>query len=376
MSRNNNMRTFVSHTIAAAVILTACHHSPATIAGSEASAADTLATDTPRVVTVAMTGDIMMGTLFPRERLPIDSGRHIFDDPAPVLRGADVTCGNLEGTMAYSGRPRKNMASPLAFAFMMPPHFAPRLVEAGYDFVGLANNHICDFWQECMTSTERALDAVGIGYAGANDPAGKLTYRESCVSEIGGIKYGFCAFSHEDYTVRLQDTARVRRIITDLRQRCDYVIVCFHGGCEGTVARHLPDGVEWFHGDNRGHLRQFAHFCVDLGADIVYGHGPHVCRAIELYNGHLIAYSLGNFCTTGMGVAGATGYAPVLTARLDRQGRFIDGKIHSFLQQPMQGPKTDPRNLAAHDIATLTDDDIRPNLLNIAPDGTITPRNN
>ena len=325
-----------------------------------------------RIVTIAMTGDIMMGSLYPNERLPQDSGRHIFSDPAPLLRQADVACGNLEGTMAYHGKPRKNPSSPLAFMFMMPPHFAPRLVEAGYDFVGLANNHIYDFWEACITTTEQALDAVGMGYAGANDPSGKNHHREMCIRELGGVKYGFAAFSHEDYTVRLQDTARVHRIIQSLRTQCDYVIVCFHGGREGTVARHLPDEVEYFQGDDRGHLRKFTHQCIDWGADIVYGHGPHVCRAIELYNGHLIAYSLGNFCTTGMGVAGATGYAPVLVARLDRNGMFVDGKIHSFLQQPMQGPKTDPGHHAAREIAELTEADISPNLLNIAPDGTIT----
>lgn len=322
-------------------------------------------------VTIAMTGDIMMGSIYPKERLPIDSARHIFDDVAPLLRQADVACGNLEGTFAYSGTPRKNPASKLAFMFMMPPHFAPRLVEAGYDFVGLANNHIYDFWEPCITTTEQALDAVGMGYAGAKDPNGKNQHQEMCIKQLNGVKYGFCAFCHEDYTVRLQDTASVHRIIKTLRSQCDYVIVSFHGGNEGTIARHLPDEIEYFHGDDRGHLRRFTHLCIDWGADVVYGHGPHVCRAIELYKGHLIAYSLGNFCTTGMGVAGATGYAPVLIAQLDQDGKFIGGQIHSFLQQPMLGPKTDTEHHAAKEIAELTQADIQPSLLEISADGVI-----
>lgn len=354
-----------------ALLLVGCNQvqkAPAT-GGNEAASHPQ---DSVSPVTIAMTGDIMMGSLYPRERLPQDSARHIFDDVAPLLRQADVACGNLEGTFAYQGSPRKNPASRLAFMFMMPPHFAPRLAEAGYDFLGLANNHIYDFWEPCITTTEQALDAAGLGYAGAKDPQGRNHHQEMCVRNINGKTYGFCAFSHEDYTVRMQDTAAVHRIISTLRSRCDYVIVCFHGGNEGTVARHLPDEVEYFHGDDRGHLRVFTHLCIDWGADIVYGHGPHVCRAVELYKGHLIAYSLGNFCTTGMGVAGATGFAPVLIARLDGQGRFIDGKIHSFLQQPMEGPKTDPQYHAAREIADLTQADIRPSLLDISPQGDIS----
>ena len=54
---------------------------------------------------------------------------------------------------------------------------------------------------------------------------------------------------------------------------------------------------------------------------------------------------------------------------------FIDGKIHSFIQQPGVGPKTDPTNAAAKEIRSLTDSDISNSQLTISDDGTIT-RNN
>jgi len=38
---------------------------------------------------------------------------------------------------------------------------------------------------------------------------------------------------------------------------------------------------------------------VDAGADIVFGHGPHVTRAIDIYKGKFIAYSMGDFATYG-----------------------------------------------------------------------------
>ena len=195
---------------------------------------------------------------------------------------------------------------------------------------------------------------------------------ETSIREINGVKYGFCAFGHEEYSLRTQDTATVKRVVTDLRKQCDLLIVCFHGGSEGTSARHVPQGKEYFHGMDRGDVRQFTHMCVDCGADIVYGNGPHVPRAMELYNGHLIAYSLGNFATIGMGISAQVGYAPLLVVRVDGNGKFVGGKIHSFIQPGRIGPRADAQHRAARDIWSLTQEDIKDNRLIIADDGTIT----
>ena len=65
----------------------------------------------------------------------------------------------------------------------------------------------------------------------------------------------------------------------------------------------------------------------------------------------------------------------MLEAHINGKGMFIDGKIHSFIQQPGVGPKTDPTNAAAKEIRSLTDSDISNSQLTISDDGTIT-RNN
>ena len=245
--------------------------------------------------------------------------------------------------------------------------------------MGLANNHIYDFFDEAMTQTEQNLQKAGLGYAGAKDPTGKNPHQEYCTKSFtlpsgDSIKVGFSAFGHEDYSLRTRDTATVKRIVKTLKEEllCDIVILSFHGGKEGSGARHLPYGSENFYGDERGFLRDFAHFAIDCGADVIYGHGPHVVRAVELYKDRFIAYSLGNFCTAGMGTSGLVGYAPLVRIRIDDKGKFIDGKIHSFLQLPMKGPKTDARNTVAKEIASLTKEDIKDSVLDIAEDGTIT----
>ena len=67
-----------------------------------------------------------------------------------------------------------------------------------------------------------------------------------------------------------------------------------------------------------------------------------------------------------------TAYAPLLVARLDKDGKFVDGKIHSFIQYRDKGPRLDTTNSVAKEIRSLTEEDIKDNHLNIADDGTIT----
>lgn len=348
--------------VAATLLLTTCL---LTMAQANDAASDSVTPKFKGTIAIAMTGDIMTGSILPERDLPPNEGRDIFIDCDSILRSADVACGNLEGVLADKGKTRKRPGR-LSFSFMMPTKSVQLLVDAGYDFMGIANNHINDFYHVCVLSTIKTLTDNGIGVAGTKDC-------ETSIREIKGVKYGFCAFGHESYTLRTQDTTTVKRIVKKLRAECDIVIVCFHGGSEGLDQRHLPNGTEYFYGADRGNLRQFAHLCIDNGADIVYGHGPHVPRAMELYKGHLIAYSLGNFATPrGMKLHEQTAYAPLLVANLNAEGKLVDAKIHSFIQYRDKGPRRDLENKVAKEIRSLTIDDIKDNRLLIADDGTIT----
>ena len=319
------------------------------------------------LLTIAMCGDIMMGTTYPTVRLPQNDGADIFSDVKQLFLDADLAAGNLEGVICEGGTCTKNTGKANNYAFRMPESYAHLLKEAGFDHLNLANNHTNDFGAFGMSRTKQILDEQGIAYTGLPDC-------ESAVIEKGGVRYGVCSFGHNSYTLKHTDTATVTRILTALRPRCDIMIVSFHGGAEGTKNTHLPVGTEYYLGENRGDLRTFAHHCIDLGADIVFGHGPHVTRAVELYNDRIIAYSLGNFCTTyGINVAGLTGHAPVLVARITRDGRFVEGRIHSFIQSPGTGPKTDPEDKVAQQMRSLSLTDFRGQCgLDISDNGTLT----
>ena len=318
-----------------------------------------------QTLNIAMTGDIMMGTTYPSIMLPANDGRDLFRDAKDILTGADLTVGNLEGAICDGGRSTKG-TGPNSYAFRTPTSYGHLLKEAGFDFLSMANNHANDFGLEGIESTERVLEEQGILFSGID---GRI---ESAVIERKGLKIGLCAFGHNSYTLKHTDLNTVGRIVDDLVERCDLVIVSFHGGAEGRTKNHLPNGPETFLGENRGSLRQLAHFCIDHGADVVYGHGPHVVRAIEVYKDRFIAYSLGNFCTPyNVSLTGISGYAPVVEININADGSFIDGKIHSFLQTRGIGPRKDDAGSVAREIRNLSNADIPQSQATIDAQGNI-----
>ena len=319
----------------------------------------------PDTLTIAMTGDIMMGTTYPSVMLPANDGKNLFRDVKDLLVNADLAVGNLEGALCDGGQSTKKVSN-VSYAFRMPTRFAPLLKDAGFDFLSMANNHANDFGTEGIESTERCLKEQDIRFSGI---AGRV---RSAVVERNGVRYGLCAFGHNGYTMKHNDLSLVKDVIDELRQQSDIVVVSFHGGAEGQSYSHLPQGREIFLNEDRGSLREFAHFCIDNGADVVYGHGPHVVRCVEVYQGRFIAYSLGNFCTPyGISLKGISGYAPVVTIQIGNDGRFLNGKIHSFIQQRGIGPRKDETNAVPRQMKMLSDADVPQSMARIDNKGNI-----
>ncbi len=320
----------------------------------------------PDTMTIAMCGDIMMGTTYPEIQLPPNDGRDLFKDTKPITQRADLAVGNLEGTLCDDGNSRKS-PGPNSYSFRTPTKYGVNLTDAGYDFLSMANNHAMDFSDHGADITEQTLDSQGIAYCGIKGR------KEYAIVERNGVRYGICAFGHNSYTLKHTELATVKRIISKLRQQCDILVVSFHGGAEGADRNHLPKGQESFLGENRGNLRQFTHYAIDLGADVVYGHGPHVTRCVEVYKNKFIAFSLGNFCTPyGMSLTGIKAYAPVIEIKIDNHGNFLCGKIHSFIQQKGVGPRTDSSHSVAREMKRLTEADIENPCFTIDNEGNIT----
>lgn len=364
----------------AASVMTACGNTsaqPMAADGAEIPLCDSgavLPESEAVTVTLAFVGDVMMGTTFPDSidgsHLPPENGRRLFDDAAPILRRADVACGNLEGTLLDGVGRRRPMRNPATYyVFRTPVAYTENLVAAGFDFMGMANNHVNDFGEPGRRSAMAALRDAGIAFSGLKNRC------ETAILQRKGLKIGITQFGHGGNNLDVNDLSELRRVVSALRDSADIVVVSFHGGAEGSACQHVPHAPETFAGERRGNVEQFARTAIDAGADAVFGHGPHVPRAAELYKDRIIFYSLGNFCTPyRVNIIGVSGYAPLAEVTLAADGRFLSGHIHSFIQKRGKGPRADSTYAASRLIRRLSAEDFPDSPLVIAPDGTLSVR--
>jgi poly-gamma-glutamate capsule biosynthesis protein CapA/YwtB (metallophosphatase superfamily) len=304
-------------------------------------------------VTLIGVGDMMMGSNYPTGgKLPPDDGRGLMKAVEPILQNADVTFGNLEGVLLNEGGIAKTCRDPkVCYVFRSPEKYVQNLVNAGFDVMSLANNHSGDFGDVGKRSSIRALEGVGIQQAGQ-------TNKPYVVFERNGVKYGMAAFAPNTGCPNINDLTEAKKIIRKLDSLVDVVIVSFHGGAEGPQHEHVPRKNELFHGENRGNVYAFAHALIDVGADVVFGHGPHVTRGIEVYKDRFIAYSMGNFCTYGgINVSGINGLAPIVKVYTSNTGMFYKAHITST-KQSFYGPVAiDPEKRVLKRIQLLTQQD-------------------
>ncbi len=320
-------------------------------------------------VRIALGGDTMLGSELTTSKLPRDGGAQLFAAYAEAMRGADLAVLNLEGVLLDEGESDKcpDDDAENCWLYRMPVEYVHRLVEAGVDAVSLANNHANDFESEGRASTRAALDAAGIAWSG---PVGSAP-----VLERGGRRIGFIAFSTSVGQHDLRRLDDVRRRVAELAERADLVVVSAHGGAEGVDAQHTPNGTETYQGWDRGNLRAFARAAIDAGADLVFGHGPHVLRGLEVYNARLIAYSLGNFVTYGgFSYEGPKGLSALLLVDLDPDGRFAGGQLVAARQVHPGGPLLDPDRRATAEVRDLSTADFGDAAPIIDPDGALHPR--
>lgn len=339
-----------------------------TISDSLPTAKDTM----PQVDTLSIigVGDIMLGSDIPARRRmpPHDDCQPLMSEVAPILRDADITFGNLEGAFSDTATIKKGCDDPATcYAFRTPRRFFKCIIDAGFDLYSLSNNHAGDLGQIGRQETMELVEASGGAHAGLlQHPIGIL--------EKDGITYALCAFSPIDGTCRIENQyiPDAVKIVEKAVNQADIVIVSFHGGAEGNAFTHVPRKVEYAYGENRGDVYRFAHAMVDAGADVIFGHGPHVPRALELYNNRLIVYSLGNFCTTGFGTSGALGMAPIVKVFINPEGEFLKGQITAAHQtSPFAGVKLDPNKRVIGLMQKLTAADFPETPLIITDEGKV-----
>lgn len=323
-------------------------------------------------------GDIMMGSDWPEPGMdpritptadPVDV---LGPELAQLLQGGDVVFGNFEGTIHTNSDNAKRCGNPrLCYVFRSPPFHAAYLRRAGFTLVSNANNHSRDFGEGNRALTYQNLTSAGMAVAGADTPGSRIGVQ----TLADGTRFALVAFGHNPGLLQVNEYDRIRAVVRQADEQADVVVVSCHIGAEGAAHDRVTRAPETFVGENRGDPYRFARTAVDAGADIVFCHGPHIPRAIEVYNGRFIAYSLGNFWTYGrFNLRGAAGLAPIASLRVDRTGALLAARIISARQERPGGPTLDPTGGAARQIATLTARDFPEAGITIAEDGTISWR--
>jgi hypothetical protein len=333
-------------------------------------------------VRLSFTGDINLGTSTLPGGIPPDDGRGLLDSVAPLLTG-NLVIGNLEGVLADTGtttkcdsptgRRRAGQPPPQrtnCYVFLTPTHLAPRLKDAGFTHLNLANNHAHDYGLAGRLSSEATIAALGLKFYG---PAGQVSI-DTVRSGDSLTVIGLIGFSTYPSAPNLLDLAASASLVDSISRLVDLTVVTFHGGAEGTGALNVARGPEFLGREPRGDLRQWARIVIDAGADIVVGHGPHVLRGIEFYRDRPVVYSLGNFLTyRGFNMAGVLGLTGVLQVELSGDGRFRTGRFHSMVQVPRQGVRLDTRAAAINLMRRLSIEDFGDSAARILPDGSIIP---
>ena len=296
--------------------------------------------------------------------------RELLAPLSPLVSDAGLLLLNVEGAIGDGPAPRKcARGSTLCYALRQQPAVAAALRhvnDSGVVVGNLANNHAHDAGDAGLLETRRWLAQAGVLATGADTLATPVPVGDGDTVAV----LGFSPWSIAGVT----DLDAVRRHVTRAAERYGRVIVTMHIGAEGATARHTPDRIEHFAGENRGNSVAFARAAVEGGASLVIGSGPHVLRAIE-WNGHsLIAHSLGNLVTYGpFNHSGYNDHGALLCATLSPDGSVRDAVLRSTTQRAPGYVQADPANLGARDVAELSRQDFPATGAEISPSGEIKP---
>ena len=272
-----------------------------------------------RALTACFTGDVMLARRYlqPGGIIAERGPEAVFERVSDRLNEADITFINLECALTDEGEshPTKSIV------FRSWPQNVAGLNYAGVDVACLANNHIHDYGRRGLEETLQVLDSAGIAYSGAGmneSQALQPTFRT-----VNGIRLGMLAYCNRtgrDYSERPFGDAtydkfgfayfsadNIIRSVPDADELCDVLVIYVHGGWEYAQIPSLnrrdepgnlpanPEEWQVVSAERDSATRELEHLAIDLGADLVIGTHPHVLQGFEIYNGVIIAHSLGNF---------------------------------------------------------------------------------
>lgn len=267
-------------------------------------------------------GDIMLARRYEYAGgiIPTQGVNAIFEPTLNLLGdAADLTVANLEVVLTNQGSPHPTKS----VVYRGSPDNVSGLVYAGIDRVSLANNHVLDYGWAGLDQMLGVLEQNGIVHSGAGIDSYQA-YTPSFINR-SGLNLAFLASS--DRTGQYNNAQPylqagynkpgfaymtpyyIQQQLNAVDDVADLKIVEMHGGSEYslTPGSGYDKAANPFLGDDQDedytpktdvpHLWDIAirHWAVDAGADLVVVHHPHIIQGFEVYQGKVIAHSLGNF---------------------------------------------------------------------------------
>ncbi len=258
-------------------------------------------------------------------------GRGVLAEPEPLskavswLGAADLTLGNLEGVIADSQQPIQNQerethngaqfkSQNTRIVLTMPPMAVSQLQNAGFDLLGLANNHSLDLGAVGLAQTAVSLEKTGLAPIGLQTNA----LVSPTIRVVNGVRLAFLAFNAVPDPAGRRcvpadaqpcpvnwDAETAVPAIEQAKTAADAVIVFIHWGFEYETQPDLAQTT-------------IAETVRAAGADLVVGHHPHVVQPLVADGDGVTAYSLGNFVFDQE--TAVTQHGLALLAYFDEQG--------------------------------------------------------
>lgn len=189
-----------------------------------------------------------------------------------IMSDYEIRMLNLEGPIVEMDRSKCQQK---IYNFQFATNTAKILKREGFNAVNIANNHIYDCYNTGIVSSQKYLSESNINIIGNIKPENNykiITTNNGRKVVLVGVDITINTYPNESFFENLKK----------LKSENDSMIVDMHAGEEYLIRANDKQ-------------KELAHKLIDSGADAVIGHHPHVVENMELYNGGIIFYSLGNF---------------------------------------------------------------------------------
>ena len=264
----------------------------------------------PEEVSIYAVGDVIPSPPNPES---------LFESALPTLKQADILFGHLDANLSQKGEPQMHRFP----ARSVGPAGVSALTYAGFHVMSFASNQVLDRGEVGLSETIETLTKNNIAVIGAGKNIDEA--RKPLILERKGTKVAFlayCSVLPRGYEARADksgcapmrattayeqvdwqpgtppkiltfankdDLAAMVEDIKKVRPLADVVIMSIHWG-----VHHVPAVIAMYQ-------KEVGYAAIDAGVDLILGHHPHVLKAVEVYKGKTIFYSIGNFVMPSIG---------------------------------------------------------------------------